>query len=320
MTSTISHIGKCLGCYDALDQGSIYHPKCSKALFGTLIPPVLDTTIHEIETFAHKFISKRLAVTGVQRKLSLQIEPNGHQRLTVIGGLGGGYIMKPPSPEYEQMPEIEDLSMHLATICGIKTALHGLLPLKDGPLAYVTKRFDRIGKKKVAVEDLCQLSELLTEQKYRASHEQAGKIIRRYSSFPGDDALRFFELVLFSFIIGNNDMHLKNFSMFTGDPKHILLTPAYDILAVRLILSEKDDPEDMALTVNGKKKSIKAKDFYALSERLGIPEKVAKRVLKNQINAQEKMASIINKSFLSSNLRTKFLQLITSRVTGLAND
>ena len=319
MTSTVSYHGKCLGCYNPLEQG-IYHPKCSKALFGTEIPPLLDTTIHEIETFAHKFISQRLAVTGVQRKLSLQIEPHGHQRLTVVGGLGGGYIMKPQSPDYEQMPEIEDLSMHLAALCGIKTALHGLLPLKDGPLAYVTKRFDRMEKKKVAVEDLCQLSELLTEQKYRASHEQAGKIIRRYSSFPGDDALRFFELVLFSFVIGNNDMHLKNFSMFTGDINRILLTPAYDILAVRLILSEKEDSEDMALTVNGKKNRIKAKDFFALSERLGIPEKVVKRVLANQINAQGKMAMLINKSLLSADLKTNFLQLIESRVARLAQD
>lgn len=228
--------------------------------------------------------------------------------------------MKPPSPEYEQMPEIEDLSMHLAALCGIKTALHGLLPLKDGPLAYVTKRFDRMGKKKVAVEDLCQLSELLTEQKYRASHEQVGKIIRRYSSFPGDDALRFFELVLFSFVIGNNDMHLKNFSMFTGDIKQIVLTPAYDILAVRLILSEKEDSEDMALTVNGKKNRIKAKDFFVLSERLGIPEKVVKRVLANQINAQGKMTTLINKSLLSSDLRAKFLQLIESRIARLAQE
>lgn len=319
MSRHVDHTGKCFGCYEPLAVGN-YHPRCSKALFGTETPPALDSSSHEIEALANKFINQRLAVTGVQRKLSLQIEPKDGQRLTVVGSLGGGYIMKPPSPEYDQMPQIEDLSMHLAALCGIKTALHGLLPLNDGALAYVTKRFDRKGKKKIPVEDLCQLSELPTEQKYRASHEMVGKVIRRYSSFPGDDALRFFELVLFSFIIGNNDMHLKNFSMFTGDAQRIVLTPAYDILSVRLLLSANEDPEELALPLNGKKSRLGAKDFYLFSERLGIPENVAKKIMRHQFAAKEEMTALINKSFISMDLRAHFHELIASRVARLSAD
>jgi len=256
-----------------------------------------------------------LAVPGVQRKLSLALDKAESSRLTIVGTLGGDYIMKPPSPDYDQIPEIEDLSMHMAESCGIKTAPHGLLPMQDGALAYVTKRFDRKREKKFAVEDMCQLSGLLTEQKYRSSHEQVGKLIHRYSSVPGDDALRLFELVIFCYVIGNNDMHLKNFSMITDDPSFIHMTLAYDLLAVRLLISKKEDPEDLALTLNGKKSKFKREDFVTFGRTLGIPQKVVEMVLEKQIDNKSNMFEWIDRSFLTPEQQARFRALVEENLT-----
>ena len=310
---------RCLGCYDNIATG-FYHPKCSKDLFGFSDPPYLDTTQHELETKAREFLSRRRTVTGVQPKLSLNLVTESLPRFTVVGSLGGGYIMKPQTSDYPEMPQIEDLSMHMAKSMKIDTARHGLLPTKDGDLAYLTKRFDRQRgePKKIAVEDLCQLSELLTEQKYRSSYERAGKVIAKYSSIPGDDVLRYFELIVFSFVIGNNDMHLKNFSLITENPQHIVLSPAYDLLSVRLLLSDKEDPEQVALTINGKKNRLEKKDFITLATTLKIPGKVAVYILSKQIKAQETLQSWIAKSFLSKHLKTQFSSIIVKNTNLLA--
>jgi serine/threonine-protein kinase HipA len=310
---------RCLGCYDNIATG-FYHPKCSKDLFGVSDPPYLDTTQHELEIKAREFLSRRRSVTGVQPKLSLNLVTESLPRFTVVGSLGGGYIMKPQTSDYPEMPQIEDLSMHMAKSMKIDTARHGLLPTKDGELAYLTKRFDRQRgePKKIAVEDLCQLSELLTEQKYRSSYEQAGKVIAKYSSIPGDDVLRYFELIVFSFVIGNNDMHLKNFSLITENPQHIVLSPAYDLLSVRLLLSDKEDPEQVALTINGKKNRLEKKDFITLATTLKIPGKVAVYILSKQIKAQETLQSWIAKSFLSKHLKTQFSSIIVKNTNLLA--
>ena len=174
--------GKCLGCYHPISDGGLYHQRCCQKLFQQKFPPQLEISTDEVTWFAQKFLSQRLVVTGVQRKLSLALEKAESSRLTLVGSLGGGYIMKPPNPDYDQMPEIEDLSMHMAEACGIKTSRHGLLPMQEGGIAYITKRFDRKGQKKVAVEDMCQLSGLLTEQKYRSSYEQVAKLSAQKTS------------------------------------------------------------------------------------------------------------------------------------------
>jgi serine/threonine-protein kinase HipA len=315
---TNRNYGKCLGCYHAISDGSLYHQRCSQKLFQQKSPPHLEITAREVDQFAHKFLSQRLAVTGVQRKLSLALDKAESSRLTIVGSLGGAYIMKPPNPDYDQMPEIEDLSMHMAEACGIKTARHGLLPMQEGGLAYITKRFDRKAHKKVAVEDMCQLSGLLTEQKYRSSHEQVGKLIHRYSSVPGDDVLRFFELVIFSYVIGNNDMHLKNFSLLTDDLSFIHMTPAYDLLAVRLLLSKKEDPEDLALTLNGKKAKLKSNDFVICGRTLGIPEKVVVMVLEKQINSKSAMFDCIDRSFLTEERQASLRAFVEESLTVIA--
>ena len=139
-------------------------------------------------------------------------------------------------------------------------------------------------------------------------------MIRQYSTVPGDDALRYFELVLFSFITGNNDMHLKNFSLFTEGTQRVVLTPAYDLLAVRLLLSAKEDPEELALTINGKKNRLGREDFLALAVNLKIEEKVAKAIITRQFKFQDRMTSIIERSFLSRDKQQELIELIATRI------
>jgi serine/threonine-protein kinase HipA len=127
--------------------------------------------------------------------------------------LHGNYILKPPSTEYKELPQNEDVTMHLANLVKIKTAQHCLIRLHSGELAYITKRFDRNKKDKIAVEDFCQLTENLTEHKYRGSIEKVAKTTQKFTTNKGLEVLRLFELVLFCYLTGNADMHLKNFAL-----------------------------------------------------------------------------------------------------------
>lgn len=204
----------CLFCYQLVDTGEYeYHTSCSKKFFGTAKVPILELDQEKLKKLAQVTVNERLALTGVQPKISLSLNgEKGNKRLTLVG-LWGDYILKPQSANFEAMPQVEDLTMHLAKLFKIETTQHALIRTSSGELAYITKRFDRLKRNKIHVEDLCQLSELLTEQKYKSSYERVGKLIRQYTTNSGLDAIRYFRLVLFSFLAGNNDMHLKNFSL-----------------------------------------------------------------------------------------------------------
>jgi serine/threonine-protein kinase HipA len=217
----------------------------------------------------------QMAVTGVQAKVSLSIhrkeELNEVKKLTIVG-LYGDYILKPPSEHYEQLPELEHLTMKLAHLCGLKTVPHSLVRLKDKTLCYITKRVDRHQKGKFHMEDMCQLTERLTEDKYKGSHEQVAKTILKYSSNPMLDVSNFYELVLFCFFTGNADMHLKNFSLLGDLLGNYTLSPAYDLLNTALVI--KSDKEELALTLNGKKSKLKYNDFLVAYETSGLSKKV----------------------------------------------
>jgi serine/threonine-protein kinase HipA len=230
----------------------------------------------DVERLAVETVNRRLALTGVQRKLSLSCVGSGaDRRLTIVGALGGTHILKPPTPEYPGMPELEHWTMMLARAAGLRTAECGLAPLSSGEPAYITRRFDREGTRRVHVEDLAQLSGLATDDKYRSSMEKVGTLVRSLVTVPGEDALRLLEVTVFSFLIGNSDMHLKNWTLIR-DAGRVVLSPAYDLLPVRLLAR---DPEDFALPVNGRKNRLKRRDFEALASRLKIPEIVARRTL-----------------------------------------
>jgi serine/threonine-protein kinase HipA len=252
------------------------HPACSLALYGTASPPKLDVGLGDVERLAIETVNRRLALTGVQRKLSLSCAGNdAERRLTIVGALGGSHILKPPAPEYPGMPELEHWTMVLARASGLRTAEAGLIPLSSGEPAFITKRFDRDGAHRIHVEDLCQLSGLATEHKYRSSMEKVGTVVRDLATAPGDDALRLLEVTVLAFLVGNSDMHLKNWTL-VRDAGRIVLSPAYDLLPVRLLV---DDPEEFALPINGRKNRLERRDFESFGKHLKIPDVVIRRTL-----------------------------------------
>ncbi len=309
-------MNRCLYCYEPLAENQRdFHASCSKKMFGQPTPPALPYSEADLEPLAKELIQSQTAVTGVQAKLSLHITGNNKEcterRFTIVG-LRGGYILKPPTAFYPQLPEVEDLTMKLAAVAKIKTAPHTLIRLQSGNLAYVTKRVDRTKKGKLAMEDMCQLTERLTEDKYNGSYEQIGKAILKYSTTPGLDVVNFFELVLFSFITGNADMHLKNFSLLEQPGLGMTLSPAYDLVNTALV--NPADEEEMALTLNGKKKKLKKQDFVAMMNTLKVEEKQQRNIFNKMEKALPKWLDLIDKSLLSDDFMEKYKSIILERL------
>ena len=305
---------KCLYCYRPLETGEKdFHAKCARKFFGTEKVPVLDYTCEDLEKLAIQVIKDQTSLTGVQPKLSSHLnEHEGNQRLTIVG-LWGGFICKPQTIQFAQMPEAEDLTMHLAELAKIDAVPHTLMRMADNSLCYLTKRIDRSSTgEKVAMEDMCQLTERQTEHKYRSSYERIAKAIVQYSSMPKMDVTNFFEVVLFSWITGNNDMHLKNFSLFEPHDGNIRLTPAYDMLNA-VILNPKDD-EELALTLNGKKKKLKRSDFITSGLTMGVEQKTIERLIGKYVKLLPDMKKLIGNSFLNDELKDKYTELITERI------
>lgn len=304
---------KCLYCYQSLKESEKdFHPACAKKMFGTAQSPIINFDLKQLEELARQIIIKSVAVTGVQPKLSLDLEKHkGELSRLTIAGLNGDYILKPFSKEYAELPENEDVTMHLAELVKIKTAKHTLIRLHSGELAYLTKRFDRKNGKKIAVEDFCQLSENLTEHKYRSSIEKIGKLTHQYTANKGFEAQRLFELVLFSYLTGNTDMHLKNFSLIENNLGKYEFSPAYDLLNTTLVIS--DDNEESALTINGKKNRLKLNDFDVLAESLKINEKSVQAIYGRFHKVLPKWIVFIQQSFLTKEMQEGYINLITKR-------
>lgn len=311
---------KCLFCYKKLENGQVdFHPACSRKLFGKPTAPLLPYAEEQVPELGEQVIKSQLAVTGVQPKLSLNIEKPGKQkegqktpqRFTIVG-LWGGYILKPPTKQYPQLPELEDLTMHLAALAGIATVPHSLLRMQRGHLAYITKRIDRNKKQKLHMEDMCQLTGRLTEDKYKGSYEQIGKAILNYSANPVLDLINFFEQVLFSFLTGNADMHLKNFSLIEQPGTGFVLAPAYDMVASALVV--KGDKEELALNFNGKKRKLQRKDFDTVFASFKVLEDTAIRnIYRKFAGAIESWLQFIPESFIDESLQEKYIELIQQR-------
>ncbi len=303
----------CLLCYNPLTLDELdYHPKCIKKVFGVMQLPEFDIDENKLSDHAKKMVGANNTITGVQPKLSLWLEKNGKNiRFTIVDDKSD-YIIKPQSETYQALPENEDLCMHIAGAVGLEVATHGLVRLKSGNLAYITKRFDREGTLKIASEDFCQLTENLTEHKYRGSYEKAGVAISQFSTQSGLDVLGYFKLVLFGFITGNADMHLKNFSMLEGKDGAFCLSPAYDLVSTYLLI--KNEPEQMCLNINGKKNKLAKKDFDVLGSRLQLNEKQITNCYKSFADNFDKISWWIESSFLPIEHKDALKVLVSTRI------
>ena len=304
----------CRICLDRLGQGdsSAYHEGCCRDLFNSPGPPVLPYSWDDLNALAEKVVRRHVTVPGVQPKLSLHLErarqPSG--RLTLVG-MEGEYILKPPTTDYPEMPELEHLTMQMARACGIETCPCGLISLEDGRWALIARRMDRIDGRKRHMEDMCQLTDRLTERKYSGSLEQVGKAILRFCDNALFDALRFFELNVFCFLTGNADMHRKNFSLIYDAGGEIRLAPAYDLVPTALLLPE--DKEETALTLNGRKRRLKRKDFQALGLSLRLTEKQLANSMARLKAGIGRALRLLDDGFCLPETRRRYTDLILHR-------
>ncbi|MFD2904848.1 HipA domain-containing protein [Sphingobacterium anhuiense] len=311
-------MNKCLYCYKELGEREIdYHPKCSKLFYGTEEPPVLPYRLDEMEFLARESVQRSITVPGVQPKLSLgwikNLLTDGQRgRLTILDALEGNYILKPQNALYSQMPENEHLSMKLAELFNIKTVPYAMIRLITGELCYITKRIDRnVDGSKNHMIDFLQILEL--ENKYKGSMELVGNMIGKLSNHTLLDKRRFFELTVFNFIIGNNDMHLKNFSMLNDSSMGWVFSPAYDLLNVKIIFPK--DKEDTALLLGGKKMKFSKGYFNRLAEVLGLNDKQVKTVYKRILEWNPKALQLIDISFLNDDNKSAFKTLVEERAS-----
>ena len=266
---------------------------------------------------AKDVIERSVSVPGVQAKLSMSLVNDAREqsdkRLTVVDALGGNYILKPPTNDYPEMPANEHLTMRLAELYGISVVKSSLMKLKSGELAYVTKRIDRTADgSKIHMIDMFQITEAF--DKYKSSMEKVGKALNSYSVNTLLDKLTLFELTIFSFITGNNDMHLKNFSMINTEFGWSL-APAYDLLNVSILIP--DDTDELALTLNAKKRKFKKSDFDKFGSEIGLSSKQIRGVFKRFAKHYSEVVAMINNSFLSTNVRLKYINVLDERYARL---
>ena len=293
-----------------------WHKACIKRFFGTAHIPEIEIDEKTLESLAAQSTSKGLTVPGVQKKLSLHLSTdNRNPRLTLVN-YPTGYILKPQVKEFECLPEAEQLVMTMADATGISTVPHALIKSGEN-LAYITKRIDRIFDKTdikmLAMEDFCQLDLRVTVDKYKGSYERCAKVIGKYSSQIGLDMAELFMRLVFSFVVGNSDMHLKNFSLIeTGEASNtFVLSPAYDLLPVNVIMPE--DNEEFALALNGKKTHIRKKDFFVFAEECKISKASTEKMIAKIVSMKPKYTDMCNGSLLSNHLKERFAQLIEQR-------
>jgi serine/threonine-protein kinase HipA len=288
-----------------------YSPKGLKLLSTNLkglqdIPLTQEDQLKEAASRAIK-----MSIQGVQPKLSAKLKIK-EERFEIVDR-GGEYILKPQNSYYPELPENEDLTMKLAKLIGIEIPIHGMVYSKDNRLTYFIKRFDRYGKnKKLSVEDFAQLAGKTRDTKYEFSMEKIATLLDQYCTFPILEKIKLFRLTLFNYLVGNEDMHLKNYSIISRKDK-VELSPAYDLL--NTTIASKNVTEEIALPISGKKSKLTSNILikYWGIERLQLNDTVISQTIGNIKNIQSKWEELINISFLSTGMKEKYFDLLNER-------
>jgi serine/threonine-protein kinase HipA len=317
-------MSNCLYCYlpltDPAHQG--FHESCSLEFFGQKKAPALEYNLDQMAELAKSVVERSIAIPGVQPKISLSqvkeaMASDRQERLIVVGALGGNYIFKPPSSSFPELPQNEHLTMRIAGAMGIRTVPCSLIRLASGELAYITRRIDRTpALDKIHMLDMFQVLE--ASDKYKSSMEKVGSAIKNYASNTGLDLLRYFELTILCFLTGNSDMHLKNFSLINTLEGEWELSPAYDLLNVRIAMPA--DNEELALTLNAKKSKFKRTDFDYLGARLELSERQIKTVYGRFSKAKSVVMDWLARSFLSEDMKHAYRSVVNERYARLQFD
>jgi serine/threonine-protein kinase HipA len=299
-------VSRCLSCAAPIDAGR-YHEECLHALFGIGVLPEVDVDLARLHTLALAMVG-RVSVSGVQRKLSVRLDAT---RATLqIAVAQGRYLLKPQAGTFPNLPENEWVTQRLAALAGIEVPAAALLELRDHTWAYVVRRFDRGDEgRKLAMEDFCQLAELPPSGKYDGSAERCGRLVQRFASEPLVELLRLYRQFVFTWWVGNGDLHLKNLALLRGDDGRWRLSPAYDQLDTRLVL-----PDDaLAMPICGKRDNLKAETWRELAERFGIGAKAAERVWREVAALLPAATKLVEESPLPAAMRAQYCELLEQR-------
>ncbi len=301
----------CRICLNDVPGDEDYHARCLRSLFKTSKVPALDVEISKLHLAALEMVG-HTSLSGIQKKITVNLAP-GRATLRVAAE-GGRYILKPQTDTYPAVPENEHVTTRLAQLAGIEVAPNGLVPLKDGTLAYIVKRFDRLSNgHRLRQEDFCQLAEKSPKEKYNGSAEQCVKLLRKYATEPPVEILKLYRLLLFVWWSGNGDMHLKNFSLIAGEDGIQRLTPAYDLLCTRLVIPK----DQLALPVLGKNDNLQRGSWRTFAKVCNLPDRAAKRVLDKQSSILEEAQCLIDRSFLPQDHKESYKSLVEERTNEL---
>lgn len=301
-------MSRCPITYETISEGR-YSRKALHKLSPKLdelldLPYSVEEQIHEAEKRATK-----MSIQGVQPKLSAKLNVKG--KVFEVVDTGGRFILKPQNQLYRCLPENEAITMHLASAVGIETPFHGMIYAKDDTLTYFIKRFDRQGYRKRALEDFAQLAGLSRVTKYNYSMERLVPILEQHCTFPKLEKLKLLRRTLFNYLVGNEDAHLKNFSLIRVNQK-IQLSPAYDLLNTTIVMKA---TEELALPLNGKKNNLNRNlffNYYAI-DQLNLTERVIDQVDQEFRSSIDSWKSLIEKSFLTAELKQEYWEVVSQR-------
>jgi len=303
---------RCHCCGLLVEDASSYHPTCLRRLFDVPWPPSIPFGLNDfLSQVSHVVARNPMSISGVQKKASVVL--NQKARQLEIVSIGGTHILKPEADQYPQIPQVENLCMNMAERAGIEIPAHGLFPMKDGSLCYIVRRFDRLPDgTKTGQEDMKQI--LGATDKYKGSLESIGKKLLEYTANPGLEVIYFYERVVFCFLIGNGDMHLKNWSMTEPKDKQNRLTPAYDLLSTNLYISGE---VESALTIQGKNSRLHREDFEALAKYLTVDAKAARTSLTRLLGMKDLFQQMIQESALEAERKDSLSAILSERFTRL---
>jgi serine/threonine-protein kinase HipA len=315
---------KCLHCNKDIDINNkeeiklMWHKKCIRSFFNSASLPTIDLSKETLTKLIVESINSGFSVTGVQKKISLGLSKGKNNKLTFVN-YPLGYILKPEVREYKELPLVEFITMTLANIANLNTVPFALIKLNN-EYAYISKRIDRFNKNKnsiLAMEDFCQLDGRLTSEKYNGSYERVAKIIKKYSIYSMLDITSLFSVLIFSFITGNSDMHLKNFSLIetSEGSNEYKLAPFYDLVSVKIVLPS--DNDELALTLNGKKRNLTKNDFLDFARNVSIDKKIALKLIDEIIDKKDEFIRTIEESLLNNNYKDAYKKLIIERIDRL---
>jgi len=307
------HCYICLNDLGEIDAPSTYHQKCMIELVGTPNLPLIDVDRAGLPLEQWK-MAGGVSISGMQPKLSMRLSADRLALETVEGG--GEFILKPQSPKFESLPENEHLTMRLAQLAGIEIPPCGLALLRDGSPAYIVRRYDRhIGShRKLRQEDFCQLAGLPSDKKDEGSGELCVRLLRKYiRTAPEVEIAKLYRRLVFAYLTGNGDLHLKNLSLIIGNNGEPRLSPAYDQLCTRLVIPD----DQLTLSICGKRDRLNRDTFLRFAEYSGLAADDASAILGELHRLIHPFAELISSSLLPVDLQAIYTALIAVRASSL---